>query len=214
MSFKVGGRIIESQMPVFSDSSEADIDRMLTQNITNPAALGCSVFLSVDVVEGGKGEGELRNEALPQVFTERGRMGDGDAHIFIEVKSGDAGPINPRLDREVIDHGELGGSCSDDDVGPAFSLKGLTDTLGAEFGGGGPHFLWGRKDAEVDGCFIFHKIQWAFCWGGGGKQESRKMAATISETSWGRVVNGRLDCAKNEILSRETLSGQNRRSSC
>lgn len=174
MSFKVGGRIIEGQMPVFSDSSEADIDRMLTQNITNPAALGCSVFLSVDVVEGGKGEGELRNEALPQVFTERGRMGDGDAHIFIEVKSGDAGPINPRLDREVIDHGELGGSCSDDDVGPAFSLKGLTDTLGAEFGGGGPHFLWGRKDAEVDGCFIFHKIQWAFCWGGGGKQESRK----------------------------------------
>jgi hypothetical protein len=109
------------------------------------------------------------------------------------------------LDREVIDHGELGGSCSDDDVGPAFSLKGLTDTLGAEFGGGGPHFLWGRKDAEVNGCFIFHKIQWAFCWSGGGKQESRKMVATISETSWGRVVNGRLDCAKNEILSRETL---------
>ena len=207
MSFKIGGRIVEGQMSVFSDSSEADIDRMLTQNSADPPALGCSVLLSVDVVEGGKGEGKLRNEAFPQVFTERGRMGDGDAHIFVEVKSGDAGPINPWLSREVIDHSELGGSCSDDDVGPAFSLKGLTDTLGAEFGGGGPHFLWGRKDAEVNGCFIFHRMQWAFCWSGGGKQESRKMAATISETSWGRVVNERMDCAEKEISLRETLSG-------
>ena len=65
MSFKIGGRIIEGQMPVFSDSSEANIDRMLTHNSADPLALGCSVLLSVDVVEGGKGEGKLRNEAFP-----------------------------------------------------------------------------------------------------------------------------------------------------
>lgn len=71
MSFKVGGRIIEGQMPVFSDSSEADIDRMLTQNITNPAALGCSVFLSVDVVEGGKGRGASKRSAPTGIYGKR-----------------------------------------------------------------------------------------------------------------------------------------------
>ena len=65
MSFKIGGRIVEGQMSVFSDSSETDIDRMLTQNSADPPALGSSVLLSVDVVEGGKGEGKLRNEAFP-----------------------------------------------------------------------------------------------------------------------------------------------------
>lgn len=117
-------------MGVFADADEGDVDRVGFDDGAEALAFGLGVFFGVDVVEGGEGEGEFGDEALPEVEAEAGGVGDGEADVFVEVEGGDAGPVDVFFVDERGEHFELGGAGGDDDVGGAAGGEG-----GADFGG-------------------------------------------------------------------------------
>ena len=115
--FEVGRWIVECEMPVLADAGKANIDRVLGDDCPNPPTLRPGFALSIDVVKCGERQRETRHEPLPQVFTERGRMRDRRADIFVEVEGGDARPIDPGLLDEPFDHFKLRGAGGHNDVG-------------------------------------------------------------------------------------------------
>src|SRR5690606_21594569 len=72
---EVGWRIVEGEMTVLSDTGEADVDRVASDQGAEPRALGVRGVLAVDVVKGPDRSRQLAVEPLPEIATERRGMG-------------------------------------------------------------------------------------------------------------------------------------------
>ncbi len=151
LGVEVGGRVVEGEVPVFTDADKGDVDGMVADDVAQPRAFLARVGLAFDPVGGGQGCGELGNEAVFQVFAERSGMGFGDAQVFIEVEEGDLVPCDVGLVEEVFEYGELGGAGGEDEVGVAEFLDGGAEVVGTMGGGGVTHGLGVRVDGDLHG---------------------------------------------------------------
>src|SRR5438045_3946647 len=71
--FKVGGRIVESQMTVFADADERRINRVSRDNLSQSAALVLRVWpLTFDVIKIGRMN--ALSDALPEILSETRRV--------------------------------------------------------------------------------------------------------------------------------------------
>ncbi len=133
--FEIGWGVIEREVSVFTDADEGDINGVFADDVVEAAAFLVPVGVGIDVVEASEWEGELADEALPEVEAEGSGVGDGDGDVFVEVEGGDEVPGDGVGFDELFEHLELRSAGGDDDVG----LAALADCVADEFGaiGGG-----------------------------------------------------------------------------
>ncbi len=149
---EVRGRIIERKVGVFTDPGKTDINRVLFDQRVETEALRFRIFITGHIVERAHRAVELAMETFPEVATERRRMGDRQADVFIEVKTGDFLPWEIFLDQR-LEHFKLGSASGNDDVGVSVLFDRFADQTRAVDGSRFP----GNDLIRTDFSFNGHK---------------------------------------------------------
>jgi hypothetical protein len=123
-------------------------------NITSIGLSSSSLAVKIGGVAIDKGEGaqlrQLAGEALAQIAAEAGLGIGRDADIFVEMKRGDARPVDVLHGREMVQHLELAGAGRDDDVGVSTFGDTLCNRRASEVGSRHPTCHLGIELVGID----------------------------------------------------------------
>src|ERR1043165_5288953 len=126
---KIGGRIVEGQVPVFTDTDKRNVDRLLRDQLTNTPALH-SHILSLAIQKVKSSRLNTTHNPFFQVTPEARRMRPRQPNVLIEMKEHDPAPINLFV-RQRVEELELRSTRSRDYVSGVTFVDRLLDDDGS-----------------------------------------------------------------------------------
>ena len=126
VGLEVGGGIVEGEMAIFADTYAGDVDRVVADDFSQPLAFGDRVFvISVDPVK-FFWTFDLIAKSFFEVASKTGRVGFGQADIFIQVEASDALPVEIEL-YQLAEQFKLACSGGENDIGLASGVESFLD---------------------------------------------------------------------------------------
>jgi len=132
---EIGGWIVERKMGVFADAGEDDVDGRGGEELADAerrfvrSGFGIEQMVMLDA--------GFANQSIEKVFAKTGRMGDGQADVFVEMKEFDSLPIEFIRSSESVEKIQLGSSGGGDDASAAAIKDGVADGVRALIRSGG-----------------------------------------------------------------------------
>ena len=150
---EVSRGIVESDVAVFADADESDIDGMFSHDFLHFGAESGGIFgIAVDEEDFSQLAGQLVDEVLAEIETETGFVSGGETDVLIQVEEGHFGPVDAGLLNQEAHHFELAGSGSSDHIGTALFGDDFAQHFGTVSGGGFAHFGLVLEDLDVHFC--------------------------------------------------------------
>ena len=115
VGFKVGRRIVESEVPVFADADECHVNRVLRDNLVKPFAFGLRI-VGFTVEEMHCPRMHDIHKPLLQILAETGRMRLWNPDVFVQVEHRRLVPVNGGIRSERGEEIELRCPRRDDEI--------------------------------------------------------------------------------------------------
>jgi hypothetical protein len=121
LRLKISRRIIESKVPIFSDTSEQNIHRLGCQCLTDLVRHGMGISLAVEKMV-MRDSGWL-DKPVANVLPKACGMSCGKTNIFVQMKKLDALPVETGNARQRLQKLQLGCSCCRNQTGISLRAK-------------------------------------------------------------------------------------------
>ena len=150
---EVGRGIVESDVSVFADADESDVNGMFGHDFLHFGAESGGIFgIAVDEEDFSQFAGQFVDEVLTQVETESGLVSCGETDVLIQVEKGDFGPVDAGFLDQEAHHFKLAGGGSGDHVGAALFGDDFAEHFSTVSGGCFAHFGLVLEDLDVHFC--------------------------------------------------------------
>lgn len=147
---KVSRGIVESDVTVFADADESDINGVFGHNFLHFGAESGGIFgVAVDKENFLELAGQLVDEVLFEVEAETGLVSGGEADVLIQVEEGNFGPVDTGFLNQEAHHFKLAGSGGGNHVDAAFFGDDFAENLCAVSGSGLAHLCLVLEDFDV-----------------------------------------------------------------
>ena len=155
---EVSRGIVESDVAVFADADEGDINGVFSHDLFHIGAEGGGIIgVAVDEEDFSQLAGQLVDEVLARIEAETGFVSGGEADVLIQVEEGDFGPVDAGFLDQEAHHFKLAGSGGGDHIDAALFGDDFADDLCTVSGSGLAHFSLVLENLDVHFCTLF-------CW--------------------------------------------------
>ena len=147
---EVSRGIVESDVAVFADTDEGDINGVFSHDLFHIGAEGGGIIgVAVDEEDFSQLAGQLVDEVLAQVEAETCFVSGGETDVLIQVEEGDFGPVDAGFLDQEAHHFKLAGGGGSDHVGAALFSDDFAEDLSTVSGCGLAHFSLVLEDLDI-----------------------------------------------------------------